>query len=739
MNGFPRTSPNELEARLRATLPSLVVPVFDQALLKTGLWLSELSAELLKKGEKDIHDKDAQGLHASSERAKRSCRLRIEALAGSLKSLDPGKPKAATLSLIDETQMDMQLAIERLVEKLSYLHRKGLAAADQRITQVMGAGPYGQLLPFSPLSLADALRESLSEVEISEEFRALVVRHFEAMIDPVLSDFLRDLNAYLAGAGVLPELIIQDEEERRRREKIKVSRDAKPPEDTPAAADEGEAKAQEQAKHGGASESDRSLFASLVDLLGRMRHMFSSTPPPTRPLAPSETLSALDMMKAEAPGAVLEAISRPDGSIAEAIKRGVRQNAAKMGISGDGVGLSASDETAVEVTGHLFEFLLKDKPNAQVMAPILASLVTPIVKAAMADPELFIQRHHPARQLIETISEAVDDNTGDNPQDKALLQHAEAAVKLVNEDSSGDLVAIRKAEEDLSVHVQAMRKRAVITEKRAGETQGGQERLEIARREAAQALASISADRELPRELQEFLAGHWKHHMSITALRKGVDSDDWRQGLQMARRWTDLLDLASLGEALPPARLDELREPTRLVMATSGVQDDSAHRIIEELSRAVVSFGDEPVAAPAAREPASSGHEAVASAAGAGAMPASAAPVASTAEALAPPPAPRTLTEQEKDFVQSLAVGTLVNLTSASGARQNAKVSWISGISGLVMFVNRRGARIMALSPQEIIEYRERGELSLMDWVSPVDDAMHQLLEKLKSKMPALD
>lgn len=88
-------------------------------------------------------------------------------------------------------------------------------------------------------------------------------------------------------------------------------------------------------------------------------------------------------------------------------------------------------------------------------------------------------------------------------------------------------------------------------------------------------------------------------------------------------------------------------------------------------------------------------------------------------------------------FVQSLEVGTWVELPNANGVLQPAKVSWISGISGLVMFVNRRGARVMALSPPEVIDYRNRGQLVLFEREAPVDQAMSQLLEKLRTKLEA--
>jgi len=754
-------TPGDVLSRLQATLPQAIIPVLDQALLKTELWLSELSAELLKKGQPDVNAKHSQSLHSAADQARRKCQEHLKAAIEALPSFEPAGKKKSVLSLIDDDQMEMQLAGERLVEKLTYLHRKGLEAVDQRLAVVMGLGPFGPSLPFSPLTLSDAVRFALSEMEVADEFKALVMRHFEALVDPVLSDFLRDLNAGFVAAGVLPELVIQDEEERKRRETMRPSRDARPPEQVPveqtAAAPAVEAAA--AATNAPADPADRSLFASLISLLQGLRGS-QGQPPPSRPLASSETLSVLDMMKHAAPDELLTAIGRPDGSIAETIKQQMQQNAAKLGISGPGVGLGPSDEMAVEMTGHLFEVMLKDRPYAAAVAPLLASMVMPFVKAAVMDPELFLQRHHPARQLLNTVSEACEDNLGESPQDRALLDQVQTAVGKINEEFDGSAETFGRVEQELSGHMESFRKRVTLTEKRAGETQNGQERLEIARREAAKALQSVVSDRAMPLELQEFLGGHWKHHMSITALRNSTDSPVWQTAFSNARTWIDLLDNASLGEPLPSSRAEALREPTRQVLATSGVQDDSANRLFDGLVRALQQWSEADqtpaAAAPELAQPAASGlasgresFEKSTEVAFAAPPPASVstdpalrsivtpAPSSVHVERISVPVAKVPLGPEDLAFIQSLEVGTWVELPNASGVPQPAKVSWISGISGLVMFVNRRGARVMALSPPELVDYRNQGILTLFERETPVDQAMSQLLGKLKFRLDA--
>jgi hypothetical protein len=64
---------------------------------------------------------------------------------------------------------------------------------------------------------------------------------------------------------------------------------------------------------------------------------------------------------------------------------------------------------------------------------------------------------------------------------------------------------------------------------------------------------------------------------------------------------------------------------------------------------------------------------------------------------------------------------------------QQLKVSWISGISGLIMLVNRKGARIMAVNPTELIALKRKNSMMVFQRAAPVDQAMEQLFEKLRT------
>lgn len=751
------TAPKALLATLRVTVPTTILPTFELALALAEKKFIELpehaGVSLMAEGE----GIETMPLAAAINNVTRNFRGKlIEAL--DVLAPDTTQYQKFNLSLIEDEQMQTQLACEHLVERLGYLQRKGLLALDQRLCKAMELEPLGPKLPLSPQIFADAARESLSEAHLTDEFMTQVIQEFDLILDPVLSDLLKDLNAGLAAAGILPNLIIQDEEERVRRQGIKTP--TLPKTDAAESEHDNTAEAQDGQQTGNAGaqydrsvdESDRALFSSIVDQLKSLQARNPAAPSsqPQRAMDRSQTLAILEKLQHGKGNmdAVLATIGKQDGSIADAIKRELFQNAEQSGFTqGDEQAVLAPEEdTAVELAGNLFDVMLKDRPNGDAVAAVLSQMVMPFVRAAVSDPQLFLEKHHPARQLLNTVSEACEDNLGETAQERDLLGHVENAVRQVGTDYDGDNTTFQTVEAKLSSQMETHRRRAQITEKRAGEAQQGQERLEIARLQASTVVNNITRNYAFPTPLRNFFNTEWLHHLSVTALRKGRDTDDFTKASRIAQPWIDLLDMASLGEPLPLSHLDMLEASTQEVLASSGIQADAAMDFFQNLINSVSEWTEE-IVTPPEEELSSYGQTMHAplpvATVGTTLKPATVSTPAHDASDVAVLDSPAVAdanadtaagppTEEELEEVRSYVVGTWLQLPKADSGFQQLKVSWISGISGSIMLVNRRGARVLVLSPAEIVELKRRNELLVFESESPVDQAMRQLLDKLK-------
>ena len=82
--------------------------------------------------------------------------------------------------------------------------------------------------------------------------------------------------------------------------------------------------------------------------------------------------------------------------------------------------------------------------------------------------------------------------------------------------------------------------------------------------------------------------------------------------------------------------------------------------------------------------------------------------------------------------IRQLAVGTWVEFIAEDERVQPGKLSWISPISARMLFVNKRGARMHVASAEELAAMMKEGKLRLRVADTAFDQAMHQVLGRLR-------
>lgn len=726
-------------------------PVFEEAVALTEQWLVGLSDKQRAAGETDNAGKERDALRKFATPARIAFLDELAANASRVLLYAGTEEGLGGLSLIDDESLDLQLAHEHLADALKRRHRAGLAALDQRMGFLLGGRSLGVRLPLGAVAIADAARAGIKLLEVESAVRSMVFRRFEELVSPGLFDLHKEFNDDLARRGVLPDLVVADEDERRRAEaRSEQARGGREEVDD----DEGDDDGAGSAAATPAPEADRALLATLVELLKAAQSQRALAPPtgPTRELAHTETLSVLSRMQREPPSGLAEALAGGDGALADILKRDLLGRARTDRPDAEAPTLPAAEDVSMDLVGQMFQTMMGAREFAPVAVPLMAKMVAPFAKAAMLDPELFAKPAHPARRLLNTVTEAVEDNAGESAQELELLQQVGEAVDRLADDFNLDMATFEQIERDLQAKMEALRRRVSLSERRSADAQKGQERLELARTQAAGALQACTHGREMPLILGEFLDKPWQHHLTMVGLRQGPDSDAWRETVQAAKRWMDLVDMASLGEPVPSA-LPDLREATRSALASSGVPAEAADQTFDALVAALNTWAgmDRAAPVPVSAELRADGASADERAArdlvsvvlppvepaggrviGAGARPKPSAEIIEQMLAGEPP-----ATEEELAAARALTVGTWLEMPNHEGEMHVVKLSWISGISGLMMFVNRRGARVGAASPEELALLKRQGKVLVHDREAPVDQALTRMAHYLRRQAGA--
>lgn len=668
------------------------------------------------------HSQGGDGAELTALRDLRRARTQVaqrfeRALVNGFRRLTGALPAGGTdtlvLSLVTDDALEEQLVNEQLSEGLMRLHGPALELIEKRLAVlVQRAEVAADENPVGPMHLAEDMRYALHAVELSTSVRIVLYKFLERELGPALGTLYAQLNASMAGAGILPQL--------------KPTRRAEAPTQAP------QGSGGNPADVGGNAVAypisgpvDQELFTSLIGMLQSWRQNLA-TPLPGRPteggqnLRTSEMMSVLSMLQPDPPPGLQQALGDSRLSLAEQLRREVLAGARRLGMGGEDVNLSSTEEEAVDLVGMLFDVLLDERHFESDVRSKIGRMLVPYVKVAVQDRRMFLYKGHPARRLLNAVAEACEGNHGEGTHERELLDRVDTTIDRLVAEFNEDIAIFETLEIELRSFMDQQRKRIELAERRAAETQRGRERLEQAREEAAADVDRRRGLRMMPPALDEFAVRYTGHHLTQLILREGRDSTHYAESLHALEGVLVAFDHAELGT--PPERLPVLeREPLLAIFASSGVAGPAAEEALSILQRtlAQLAVGEE-LEANEAHLP----EQAI--------------------EPIAPTSIEPVLTlvgnKDRLDFdpamadrIRALPIGTWLQLTSESGRVEPAKVSWISPISSRLLFVNRRGIRVLVAAAEELAAMAKLGTVQLREADNAFEDAMHQMVGRLKS------
>jgi hypothetical protein len=641
------------------------------------------------------------------------------------------------LGLVADDELEVQLASEFVVEAVVHAHGPALNVIAQRFAAIVGVTQLEPSLnPLSAANLANSIYIAQRDVQLPPSVRVVLYKYFERDLVQSLGTLLTELNARMSAAGIRSEL-------GNPRPVEAALEPVAQPAPAPQRASQNSADDKQMFEAlcsmlhafrpqmgGGASFADTtgSGNSSSADISspGRYSGSFANSPATQgfagagsyasqRPMAMSEMVSVLSLLQRQVPQAVQAAMMDPKVSLAQDLKKEMLRSAKNIGLPMDQIRLSQDDEDAVDLVGMLFDVLFDERDFEQLARGLMSRLVVPYVKAAVIDRRMFMNKGHPARRLLNSLAEAVEGNKGEGAQERELLQKAEKTVDTLVAEFNEDMAVFETLEQELRSFLDQHRRRMELAERRATEAQRGQERLEQARTLASAELSKRVANLSLPPALDDFFSRYWAHHLSMIALREGPDSPPWSAALGVADALLALLPKADQPSrhAVAPSMIN-MREPLEAVLASSGITGESAQQTIRGLQISMESMVQSPATVHIAITPLITEHKPLLS-------------VVANKDAL-------DYNVEDIPVLRNLAVGMWVHLAADDDKLHPAKLSWISPISSRLMFVNRRGVRVLVASIEELAVMKKQGKLIVREQENLFDQAMHSVMDRLKTE-----
>jgi hypothetical protein len=633
--------------------------------------------------------------------------------------------EALQLSLVDEEELEESLAVDTMVAKAVDRFATDLTDLARRIAHLSGEEDLTpEALPCGPPSIGTALQAAVTGLDVDMRVRLIVYKLFDKYVIGELGSFYQEMNQELADAGVMPDL------RPRARKRQEGQRAA------------GEAQGGEE----GWQDSPQALFDALRELVALQRERGAGEPAgpgstgsgtaggamagPVLP--PDEVVGALSTLQGELPEGTAGGPGVAD------LKPMLLQ---RIGGGGAEAQMRQADEDVIDMVGLLFEFILGDQNLPIPVKAALGRLQIPMIKVALLDKAFFTHRNHAARKLLNELAHAGLGVADASAKRDAVFAEIERVVHRVLEEFEDDTRLFETLLEEFTHFLADRDQRTEQVEQREAKSIEGRERLELAKRRVAGAIAERLRRRRVPRGLREFLDEKWRHHLLITYLKVGEEGEEYQDALRImdgllwsVRPKKSAQDRQEMVETLRPL-LKRLRDALAETFMDPEVHRAAFFRELQAYQLAALRGTD-----PAADEP-----ERVAEPA-AEAQPPFVPEVPSPpppADALTPPSAepspepavtaaPAVVDEDALERAGTIPVGTWLELKREGAQAVRVKLSWRSPLTGRCLLVNHRGLKEAEVSAQDLAAQLAGGGLKVLADAPLVDRALSALVEEMR-------
>ncbi|RDS84559.1 DUF1631 domain-containing protein [Dyella monticola] len=641
-------------------------------------------------------------------------------------------PGSVELSLVADNELEESLALTSMIGKNETRLSRELFAVNQRLSVICGGTRIEDATnPVGPALLAQAFRQAMRELSADMRVKLIIYKLFDRYVMASLEELYQETNAELMRAGVLPQL---------RHEVVRNTSGG-----TGTAAGSAAASAVDVSAPLPTDDSEAS-----AELLQTLRTLFSARRAhPTVPLSAmtagplptaNELIGALSVLQSQAAmvpmAPVPAAATMSTLDIAEQVLHLKEQLFTQLGsLRGQRPGQIATiDEDTIDLVGMLFEFILEDRNLPPQMQVLLARLQIPYLKAAILDRKLFAHRQHPARRLLDGLADAAKSWSEESDRDGRLHDTIKAIVERLLQEFDDDMTIFDRLSAELQQFQETNRRRAELAEQRVAESTRGREKLEQARRRAAREILNRLGDHSVPPLVHGVLSRAWANYLVLTILRKGEESNEFREAL----RFVDAFIASTKPARTPEARrellqlLPGIERALRKGLANVAFQDADIEKLLAQLH---IYYRQQLGEAPPAPEQA----QLVDAAPAPLPIPESIQPLTETIadledEAAHAEPAEEAMpadVRDELERVKALRPGTWLEFSSEEGHFERAKLSWVSPMSGRYLFVNRRGLKVADYSPYELAVVMAEARARVLASNALFDRAMDAIVDRL--------
>lgn len=503
-----------------------------------------------------------------------------------------GEVDQDSLSLVDHSQLEQQVAVDNLVNKLRNRYADQIRLLLVRVSHLVPKVDLADnQMPLSPEVICGGVAEACADLDIDIRAKLVVLKMFDRLLADTLGDFYQEANRTLVAEGVLPDM---------KRAPVGQSRPSQ------GAAPNVGAQAGVAPNGGVSSVGQQNGVAPpsrgngpRVDMGGYSEQF-----------APRATFSELSALLHQGGGAWANRTPGPsEGHLdTEALMARLSQVQATCGQWGEGQVVALNDQLAPALTTNngnsyevgqidndvinlvtmLFDFILEDRQLHPVMKSLIGRLQIPVLKVALSDRNFFNRGGHPVRKLLNELAmSAIGWAEKRSGQRDPLRDKIESVVERILNEFTDNVGLFEELLDDFSHFMDLDRRRRELVEQRLRDAEEGRAKQEQAADAANGVVDALLADREVPAPVSDLLRDAWNKYLQWVVLREGVEGERWAEARALTERLVWSVDPHPVTETTRgdllraiPTIVDDLRQALQEI-SWDPFATDSAIRDLE--------------------------------------------------------------------------------------------------------------------------------------------------------------
>ncbi|MCF6283466.1 MAG: DUF1631 domain-containing protein [Candidatus Polarisedimenticolaceae bacterium] len=636
------------------------------------------------------------------------------------------------LSLLDEDSLEETLAVTSLIAKGENSFQRDLEALHERFGHILKRDDINhQNNPVSPAIISHVFHELLTPVSVDLPIKLVIYKLFDKYVMCYVGSIYDEINQQLKKDGILTKLTL-----RVRQNPAAPTRHVDAP-----------------VQHAvvESSEVQAEMFHAFQRLIGQRNQaggLSPGAPIVGRALPTVETVKLLDTLSA-LQSCNITLIANVSGSDGQNDLRQTLVNSLQLAPDGQpSKTLNKIDNNTIDVVSMLFEYIFDDPNMPDPMKVLIGRLQIPMLKIALADQHFFSEKGHPARCLLNSIARAAVGWSDDGDRsENSLYGVVERMIKLILKEFELDAGLFKQLNDDFAAFFSMEERGAEVTEERTNQVVRGKEQLKVAKMRAASEISNrLGSYRDLPEVAQTLLNDAWKDVLLLLYLRQGIDSDAWAKSLETmdVLLWSvelknDLADRKAMLKKIP-GLLRTLREGLaeisydqhKMARLFKSLQQSHIRCMKGEMGAVKVVKVVKKASAEAAEAPGLYAERDSGGLADEIVIDSNLSPNSAMLDDVVDLELPKH--DEFYDRANAVKMGTWIELLAEDGTTSRIKLSWRSEVTGICVFVNRRGVKVKEMMVEAFAELiRKRAVIILKHAAVPLmDRALDAMMNALK-------